>query len=231
MPARRCRGIWGSAVCAAAMLTAATCPTAQAAAPHVIQPGETLWSISAANNLTTRTVAAYNGLSEDAMVIEGTTIYVPTVAEGADALASAAPAASPPPTAGGGGGTVAAASPAAGMGSIPSPYGELQLVPAAADAWNAMRAEALSAYGIDIYPGGPVSAYRTYEHQSELYDAFLAGHGAPANPPGTSSHELGTAVDLESPEMRWVIDQIGWKYGWGKVNGPREWWHVDYLGG
>jgi hypothetical protein len=78
----------------------------------------------------------------------------------------------------------------------------------------------LSAYGIDIYPGGPVSAYRTYEHQSELYDAFLAGHGAPANPPGTSSHELGTAVDVESPEMRWVIDQIDWKYGWGRSTVP-----------
>ena len=31
--------------------------------------------------------------------------------------------------------------------------------------------------------------------------------------------------------MRWVIDQIGWKYGWSKVNGPGEWWHVDYVGG
>jgi hypothetical protein len=30
--------------------------------------------------------------------------------------------------------------------------------------------------------------------------------------------------------MRWVIDQIGWKYGWGKVQGPTEWWHVDYIG-
>jgi hypothetical protein len=28
-----------------------------------------------------------------------------------------------------------------------------------------------------------------------------------------------------------VIDQIGWKYGWGKVHAPGEWWHVDYLGG
>jgi LAS superfamily LD-carboxypeptidase LdcB len=94
-----------------------------------------------------------------------------------------------------------------------------------------MRGEALSSYATDIYPGGPVSAYRTYAQQSELYGAFLAGHGAPANPPGTSSHELGIAVDVESPEMRWVIDQIGPKYGWTKVNGPGEWWHVDYLGG
>ncbi len=121
--------------------------------------------------------------------------------------------------------------PAAGMGHVPSPYGELHLIPAAADAWNAMRAEASTVYGIDIYPGGPVSAYRTYAQQSELYDAFLAGYGAPANPPGASSHEYGTAVDVETPDMRWVIDQIGWKYGWGKSHAPGEWWHVDYLGG
>jgi LAS superfamily LD-carboxypeptidase LdcB len=121
--------------------------------------------------------------------------------------------------------------PAAGMGHVPSPYGELHLVPAAANAWNAMRAEAQSVYGIDIYPGGPLSAYRTYAQQSDLYAAFLAGHGAPANPPGTSSHESGTAVDVQTPDMRWVIDQIGSKYGWGKAHAPGEWWHVDYLGG
>jgi LAS superfamily LD-carboxypeptidase LdcB len=117
------------------------------------------------------------------------------------------------------------------MGHVPSPYGELHLSPPAADAWNAMRAEASSVYGIDIYPGGPVSAYRTYAQQSALYAAFLAGHGAPANPPGTSSHEYGTAVDVQTPQMRSVIDQIGSKYGWGKIHAPGEWWHVDYLGG
>jgi LAS superfamily LD-carboxypeptidase LdcB len=123
-----------------------------------------------------------------------------------------------------------ATAPAAGMGDIPSPYGVLHLVPAAADAWNDMRAEALRTYGIDIYPGGPLSAYRTYAQQATLYRAFLEGRGAPANPPGTSSHETGTAVDLEARPMRWVIDQIGWKYGWSKVHAPGEWWHVDYVG-
>jgi hypothetical protein len=217
-------------------------PAALAAAPHSVLPGETLWSISAANNLTTRTVAIYNGLPENAHLLVGTTVYVPTVEEGAAALASGAPAVAPPATSGAAGGTVPTGTPALetattttvlapGMGHVPSPYGELHLMPAAADAWNAMRAEASSVYGIDIYPGGPVSAYRTYSQQSELYDAFLAGYGAPANPPGTSSHESGIAVDVETPQMRWVIDQIGWKYGWGKVHAPGEWWHVDYLGG
>jgi hypothetical protein len=216
--------------------------TAFAAAPHIVLPGETLWSISAANNLTTRTVAVYNGLPESAQLATGTTIYVPTVEEGAAALASGAPAVAPPTISGpaaasAGVGTaepdaaITTVAPAPGMGHIPSPYGELHLLPAAADAWNAMRAEALSTYGTDVYPGGPASAYRTYEQQAELYRAFLAGFGAPANPPGSSSHEVGTAVDVASPEMRWVIDQIGWKYGWGKVHAPGEWWHVDYLGG
>jgi N-acetylmuramoyl-L-alanine amidase len=59
---------------------------ASAAVPHTVQPGETLWSIAAANNLTTRTVAAYNGLSEDAQVVLGSTINVPTTVEGYAAL-------------------------------------------------------------------------------------------------------------------------------------------------
>ena len=62
---------------------------AGAAVPHVVQPGETLWSIAAANNLTTRTVAAFNGLSEDSQVVLGQTIQVPTTVEGYAALVNA----------------------------------------------------------------------------------------------------------------------------------------------
>jgi soluble lytic murein transglycosylase-like protein len=61
----------------------------EAAVAHTVEPGETLWSIAAASNLTTRTVAAYNGLSEDSIVVIGQTIMVPSVAEGAAALAAA----------------------------------------------------------------------------------------------------------------------------------------------
>jgi soluble lytic murein transglycosylase-like protein len=78
---------------------------ASAAVSHTVQPGETLWSIAAANNLTTRTVAAFNGLSENAQVVLGSSINVPTVAEGASALAgTGAPqaAAAPAATASGG---------------------------------------------------------------------------------------------------------------------------------
>lgn len=212
-------------------------PSAGAELPHVVQPGETLWSIAASNNLTTRTVAVYNGIPEDAHVVVGETITVPTVDEGAAALAAAPPpapatdtGATPAPT-GSSGDAAATIPPAPGMGHIPSPWGDLHLDPAAAESWNAMRAEALRIYGVDLHPGGPLSAYRTYEQQAELYDLYLAGQGAPAMPPGSSSHELGLAVDVPTPEMRQIIDEIGPQFGWGKVHAPGEWWHVDYLGG
>ena len=75
-------------------------------------PGETLWTIASAHNLTTRSFAAANGLAPDAQVIAGTTLKIPTIAEAAGALASApaaattampasAPASSPPPALGG----------------------------------------------------------------------------------------------------------------------------------
>src|SRR4051812_38987805 len=68
---------------------------AAAYVPHVVQPGETLWGIASANNFTTRSFAAANGLSETSPVVAGTTLKVPSVAEAAAAL-GAAPAASAP---------------------------------------------------------------------------------------------------------------------------------------
>jgi soluble lytic murein transglycosylase-like protein len=87
---------------------------AGAATPVTVQPGDTLWSIAARNNLTTRTVAAFNGLPEDGHVILGSTLHVPTVGEGLAALqragvtpaTGAAPAVAPAPA---GAGTAAPA--------------------------------------------------------------------------------------------------------------------------
>jgi LysM repeat protein len=67
-------------------VVAAAPASAAAAVPHVVQPGETLWSIAAANNLTTRTVAAFNGLSENAQVVLGRTLMIPSTSEGYAAL-------------------------------------------------------------------------------------------------------------------------------------------------
>lgn len=208
--------------CAALVAGLAQTSSAKASAPHVVAPGETLWSISAANNLTTRTVAVFNGLSEDSQVVEGQTIQVPTVEEGAAALAGAGITPGAPS-----GADPAASSSTAGMGHIPSPSGELHLEAAAADSWNAMREDSLSNYGVDLYPTGSAAAYRTTEQQQQLYDLYLSGQGAPANPPGTSSHETGTAVDVAEPVMRDVIDQIGSAYGWVATI-PSEWWHVQH---
>lgn len=62
--------------------------TGRAAVPHTVESGETLWSIAFANGFETRALAAYNGLSEDADVMVGATILIPTVAEARDAVAA-----------------------------------------------------------------------------------------------------------------------------------------------
>src|SRR5205085_5546162 len=76
---------------------------AAAGVPHVVQSGETLWSIAAANNFTTRALAAANGLSENSNVVLGSTINIPSISEAAGALQAAgiapgAPAQSTPTT-------------------------------------------------------------------------------------------------------------------------------------
>jgi len=91
------------AVAALASAALASAAPAQAGVAHTVEPGETLWSIAAASNLTTRTLAAANGMSEGSAVVTGSTITVPSEGEGAAALA--------------GGGTPAGAEPAAGGGT------------------------------------------------------------------------------------------------------------------
>src|SRR5687767_5663760 len=120
-----------------ALVLAPPATVAGASVPHVVQPGETLWSVSAANNLTTATAAAP---------------AEPVAAE----PATSAPAVEP-------------IAPAPGMGHIDSPWGPLHLDPAAAESWNAMADAAMQQFGVDLHPGGTVSAYRTYEQQASLY--------------------------------------------------------------
>jgi soluble lytic murein transglycosylase-like protein len=115
-----------------AALTPIAAP-AQAAVPHTVQPGETLWSIAAANNLTTRTVAAYNGLSEASHVVLGSTIVVPTTVEGYAKLQQAGliPA-SPAPAAGSAAAApagAAAATPARTAAGAPAPQGAYTVRP------------------------------------------------------------------------------------------------------
>ena len=226
---------WPAAFVAGAAATAllwARPQPAAAAYPHTVIVGETLSGIAAANGMSTETVASFNGISADSLVVIGQTIDIPSSAELGTAPASASTATTSSTTS-----TVSTATgppatvPAYWTSQIYSPLGAAYLASNAAANWEAMRQAGLATYGIDIYPAGPLSAYRTWAQQSYLYSLFLRGIGAPANPPGSSSHEYGTAVDLASPGMRTVIDNLGPTYGWGKVHGPGEWWHVDYYGG
>jgi LysM repeat protein len=77
-----------SSTCTVAAIVAALALAAPANAhvAHTVEPGETLWSIAAASNLTTRALAASNGLSENAQVFVGATIQVPSEQEAAAAL-------------------------------------------------------------------------------------------------------------------------------------------------
>lgn len=193
---------------------------AGASVTHTIQPGETLSGIAAANGLTTDSLASWNGVSSDYLVIAGNTLSVPAPEEAGVTAATTSATAT----------TSTATAPASWLGSISTPWGDLYLDAGAAAAWNAMRTDALNNYGVDLYPAGPLSAYRTSAQQGEMYELFLSGVGSPANPPGYSSHEYGISVDLATPEMRDIVDQIGWAYGWGKVEAPDEWWHVSWTG-
>jgi N-acetylmuramoyl-L-alanine amidase len=84
----------------AGALTAALICAAPAAAsvPHTVQPGETLWSIAAANNFHTGALAAFNGLSPEAQVVLGSTIQIPSEAEAiaAGAVVNTSAPAQPP---------------------------------------------------------------------------------------------------------------------------------------
>jgi LysM repeat protein len=56
--------------------TAAIALFSPAASAHVVQPGESLWSVAQANGFSVSSLAAANGLSADSRLIAGTTINV-----------------------------------------------------------------------------------------------------------------------------------------------------------
>jgi soluble lytic murein transglycosylase-like protein len=74
---------------AAVAVPAIAASSAGAAVPHTVQPGETLWSIAAANNLYTPALAAFNGMSPDAQVVLGSTVQIPSEGEALSAVNAA----------------------------------------------------------------------------------------------------------------------------------------------
>jgi LAS superfamily LD-carboxypeptidase LdcB len=219
------------ALAAASVLLWFNPANAHASYPHTVISGETLSGIAAANGMSTDTLASFNGVAADSFVYIGQTINIPSSTElGTTSTTSTTTSTTTSSTTDTSAGPPATVAPY-WVSQIYSPLGAAYRASSAASNWEAMRQAGLATYGIDIYPAGSLSAYRTWDQQNYLYNLFLEGLGAPANPPGTSSHEYGTAVDLASPEMRTVVDNLGATYGWGKIHGPDEWWHVDYYGG
>ena len=188
---------------AAAALAGCLAAPAGAAVPHVVAPGETLWTIAAANNLTTRTVAAFNGLSEDSQVVLGQTIQVPTTVEGyaalvnaglapADPAQAAAPAAAPAPD--GAGATTAGATVAATVStsSAPAPLGHYKVRPG--DTLGALAAS--SGVSVDA-----MAAMNGLDPSAPLLIGTLIKlpSGAPAPPQASTPEPEQTVVPQADP--------------------------------
>lgn len=203
---------------AAAALISAAVASPAGASVHSALAGESMWSIAQANGVSVYALAATNGRSIGDMLLVGDTLTIPapTVASTGYSSAAAVPSAS--------------AATAAGMTAVPGAAGTAYLAPSAASNLAAMRAESVRRLGVDVYPAGGLSGYRTYAQQAELYRAYLAGTGPLAAAPGTSAHESGRALDLASPVMLQAVETLGAPLGWQKVEASDEWWHVNYLG-
>jgi GH25 family lysozyme M1 (1,4-beta-N-acetylmuramidase) len=99
----------------------------------------------------------------------------------------------------------------------------------AAASWNTMRLYLLQRYGArgEIYPEGPLGAYRNYAGQVRCKELY----GNNAAVPGTSNHGLGHAVDVADRHMAALVDQHGGAFGWHHWDAKWEWWHREYDGG
>jgi rare lipoprotein A len=141
-----------------------------------------------------------------------------------------------PPTRGGGGGG-GGASPTGENGRLSESMlksvgqgrcrGGCRLWTPAANAYLKMKADAAK----DKVYFSLESAYRSYEHQKELYDAYKQGKGASAAPPGKSDHGLGKAIDLYPTAAQEWVRAKGRQYGWYWPPETGEPWHFVYVGG
>jgi LysM repeat protein len=184
-------------------------PSSSTHQPYTARAGDTMWSVARRNGVGVGALAGASGRSVSAPLVVGAQLRIP-----------------PPGASAGVNGRL----PFSLQMPIYSPRGPAFLVPNAARAWEAMRQASVRELGIDLYPFGPDSAYRSYGKQVESWRIFRAG-GPEAAPPGTSAHGLGKAVDLASLEMRRAIDVLGPRFGWAKTEAPTEWNHVNYVGG
>ncbi|MBV8990836.1 MAG: LysM peptidoglycan-binding domain-containing protein [Solirubrobacterales bacterium] len=83
----------------AAAISLAAPAVASADVPHTVSPGESLWSIAAADGLTVDQLAAANGLSSASELMAGSTVDIPPQAGGVPAPSPAASEAAAPESA------------------------------------------------------------------------------------------------------------------------------------
>jgi soluble lytic murein transglycosylase-like protein len=194
-----------SRLCAAATLAALLACAAPASGyvAHTVEPGETLWSIAAASNLTTRALAAANGLPEDAQVVTGTTIQIPSEAEAAAALgSSAAPAESAP----------AASAPAAGEAAPPRVLGAYTVEPG--DTMSGIAAA--SGISVDqlawmngLDPSAPLLIGTALKLPTGSPVAEAAPAPAPAPQVVPETNPQPTPAELTAPEIGQVAAEHG----------------------
>ena len=95
------------------------------------------------------------------------------------------------------------------------------------------------------------STYRSYEYQKNLFQYWVDRDGLveaerESARPGTSQHQLGSAIDfgmlsnefMNTPQGKWLYNN-GWKYGWS-LSFPQEYeditgyryesWHYRFIG-
>ena len=72
-----------------------------------------------------------------------------------------------------------------------------------------------------------VSAWRSYAKQAYLYALWKAGIGNPANPPGTSMHEKGLAVDAHPEDGNYAALNDTMRQFGLIGNKPAEPWHFE----
>lgn len=121
-------------------------------------------------------------------------------------------------------------------GTSPRAGGRPLLRKDASRAYTALHNYAVERWGISMALGeGSIRrAYREYPAQVAARQMWCAqGRCGNAATPGTSNHGLGINVDLVTRQQRWVIDQVGARFGFSKrwSDAAWEWWHITYRSG
>jgi N-acetylmuramoyl-L-alanine amidase len=170
---------------------------AAASVTHTVMPGETLWSIAAANGFTTRAFAAANGLSPDAQVVLGSTIQIPSVSEAAGALSST------PAVSAGGDGDADADDGPSGMAAAPPALGGYTVRPG--DSLSAIAARAR-------VPAGQIAFMNGLDPRGVLLAGTViklpTGAPAPSSAPVAAPRVIAPAAPHASPG-RLSSSQVG----------------------